>query len=1190
MASARPVAGGGSGHGAPLVVSDSPASASSRDSGAHVNYYDVMRPHLNTPTTSRLTAINTADIRRVLSQRTIDAGTRYLADGRVLDLHVTPDGQTIEASVQGSESEPYRPTIRLQRDASGALVPHGFCTCYVGADCKHVAAVLLYYQAQTDGASDWGVLRPWQPEQSTGGPGARVEDVEPAHAEPVLPYEVEAWLRSLGAAQEEHSEDYPATVKKRLLYVIDRAADQGWPAISTQSVETRRDGSIIRTAMRHEPEYLLRPNQQPKFLRPSDLTILPHLLGRGVMMDERITPTLRAIIGTGRGRWATWDGPVLTEGEPEQGALEWILADDGSQRAVLTVPEPLLALPFAAPWYVDPTSGVMGPIETDLPAPTLKAMLASPAMPAAIAARVQSEMARRFPGQNLPAPKPIAPPQVLRNPLRPSLLLFAGELPFDPVAASMMGRDRQPPAPGSHRAALARLSWRYGPITLPAGEPFRQETIVQQDGLLFRLSRDSKAESHTVETLHQLGLTRVRQIRTLPPTHPHARDLTMADPDPAAWLDLVLVDLPNLRQEGWQIEIADEFPWRLVEAEGEIAFEIIESSGIDWFDLDLGVMLDGQRISLVPALLDYIAKAGPEAATSLGEQTEDYTLPLMLPLPDGRLLTVPWARLQPILAPLMELFAGTELEGPAGTLRLSRRNAGDLALLEAASVESGLVWEGGEAIRALGRKLREHDGIPACEAPPNFGAALRPYQSQGVAWLQFLRSAGLGGVLADDMGLGKTVQALAHLALEQAAGRTDLPSLVICPTSLVANWLAEATRFAPALRTLVLHGPARAARFGAIVGHDLVITTYPLLARDHAVLAAQDWHIVALDEAQTIKNPGATTSKLARTLRARQRLCLSGTPLENHLGELWSLFDFLAPGFLGNRKQFGKRYRTPIEKAGNSERQTMLVQRIAPFLLRRTKEEVASDLPPKTEITETVEMEDGQSAMYEAIRLAMHAKVRAAIAKRGMAGSGIIILEALLRLRQVCCDPRLLKSATAGAAKAKSAKLDRLLELLPQMLDEGRRVLLFSQFTSMLALIEAELAREGIPYVLLTGDTKDRAGPIGRFQAGAVPLFLISLKAGGVGLNLTAADTVIHYDPWWNPAVENQATDRAHRIGQDKPVFVHRLITAGTIEAKMEVLKQRKQALADGILGASAGSKSGLTEGDLEMLFSPTTG
>ncbi len=308
-------------------------------------------------------------------------------------------------------------------------------------------------------------------------------------------------------------------------------------------------------------------------------------------------------------------------------------------------------------------------------------------------------------------------------------------------------------------------------------------------------------------------------------------------------------------------------------------------------------------------------------------------------------------------------------------------------------------------------------------------------------------------------------------------------------------------------------------------------------------------------------------------------------PLENHLGELWSLFDFLMPGFLGTRQQFGRRYRGPIEKAGNAERHALLARRVAPFLLRRTKAEVAADLPPRTMIAETVEMESAQRSIYEGIRLAMHSRVRQAIAERGLARSGIVILDALLKLRQACCDPRLLKLSTAKAAKAGSAKLDRLFEILPQMLEEGRRILLFSQFTSMLALIEAELAARHLPYALLTGETRDRETVVSRFQNREVPLFLISLKAGGVGLTLTAADTVIHYDPWWNPAVENQATDRAHRIGQDKPVFVHRLITRGTIEEKMETLKARKQALVAGILNAEAGATLKMTEADVHALF-----
>jgi SNF2 family DNA or RNA helicase len=411
------------------------------------------------------------------------------------------------------------------------------------------------------------------------------------------------------------------------------------------------------------------------------------------------------------------------------------------------------------------------------------------------------------------------------------------------------------------------------------------------------------------------------------------------------------------------------------------------------------------------------------------------------------------------------------------------------------------------------------------------------------------------------------------------------PALIVCPTSLIPNWSMEAARFAPSLKVLVLHGATRKQSFRAIKKHDLILTTYPLLTRDYETLTAQDWHMVILDEAQMIKNPRAETTLQALRLRAEQRLCLSGTPLQNHLGELWSLFDFLAPGFLGGQKSFKTLYRTPIEKNGDVERQEQLARRVRPFLLRRTKEEVATELPPKTEIAEPIEMEQGQRAIYEGIRLAMHARVKSAIADKGLAKSGIIVLDALLKMRQACCDPRLLKLKAVETAKAGSAKLDRLMELLGVLKQEGRRVLVFSQFTEMLALIEKRLRDEDIGYVMLTGDTKDRRTPVKRFQAGEVPVFLISLKAGGVGLNLTAADTVIHYDPWWNPAAEDQATDRAHRIGQTKKVFVHRMITLGTIEEKMEVLKEKKRSLVAGVLEAERGGALKLTEADIEALF-----
>jgi SNF2 family DNA or RNA helicase len=552
-------------------------------------------------------------------------------------------------------------------------------------------------------------------------------------------------------------------------------------------------------------------------------------------------------------------------------------------------------------------------------------------------------------------------------------------------------------------------------------------------------------------------------------------------------------------------------------------------------------------------------------------------------LADGRLLTLPIERVRGIINTLVELYDNPLQDD--GKLRLNTLQAAQLSELET-SLGAQAQWHGGKQLRELGKRLQNFAGIEAVAVPADFHAQLRPYQQQGVNWLQFLREYSLGGILADDMGLGKTVQTLAHLLIEKAQGRMDRPSLVIAPTSLMYNWRMEAERFTPNLRVLVLHGTERKRHFKHLNEYDLLLTTYPLLPRDIQALLAQEYHYVILDEAQNIKNPKAQASKIVRQLNARHRLCLTGTPMENHLGEIWSLFDFLMPKLLGDEKQFRRLFRTPIEKHADQKRQHSLNTRIAPFLLRRSKQEVVKELPPKTEIIQNIELHGPQRDLYESIRLAMHEKVRNAINKNGVARSHIIILEALLKLRQVCCDPRLVKLDSAKKVKA-SAKMQLLMDMLPEQIEEGRRILLFSQFTSMLSLIEEELHKHKIDYVKLTGATKARDVPIQRFQNGDVPLFLISLKAGGTGLNLTAADTVIHYDPWWNPAVENQATDRAHRIGQNKSVFVYKLITSGTVEDKILALQARKKELADNLFSDSGKGASALTQADLNALFEP---
>ncbi len=657
------------------------------------------------------------------------------------------------------------------------------------------------------------------------------------------------------------------------------------------------------------------------------------------------------------------------------------------------------------------------------------------------------------------------------------------------------------------------------------------------------------------------------------------------------WPELLAHHVPELERRGWVVEIANDFPYELHQAD-EWAVDIGEEPGGNWFSVGLRVTVDGEPVNLVPLLVNLVQNGWLNVDTAIGRGQDGEVLvpwsveaaPAPGTAPRQRLLRLPVARVLPLMEWLRSVFKGGE-RGQA--LRLSRFDLGTLESLG----QSGRVTappsytELMEQVRQLGSDA----GLPPVAVSPRVQAQLRHYQLDGLAWMDFLRRARLGGVLADDMGLGKTLQALALLQGELDAGRLDRPSLVIVPTSLIGNWEAEARRFTPDLKLVVLHGPQRSKQFARIPEAHLVITSYPLAMRDIATHGGQAWHYVMLDEAQRIKNARSQAAVSVKGLNARHRLCLSGTPLENHLGELWSLMDFVCPGLLGSEAQFREHYRTPIERRHDTYRAQQLARRVRPFLLRRTKQQVARELPEKTETHLRVELTGTQRDLYETVRATMDGKLREVIAQQGLARSQIMVLDALLRLRQVCCDPRLLKTAD-GEAPARphhpSAKMELLLDLLPTLVEDGRRVLLFSQFTEMLALIELELARLRIPHLTLTGESRDRAELVERFQRGDVPLFLISLKAGGVGLNLTAADTVILYDPWWNPAVEQQAIDRAYRIGQDKPVFVYKLLASGTVEDKMLELQARKAGLADTLLSGVA-SDAALTAEDFNELFKP---
>jgi len=512
---------------------------------------------------------------------------------------------------------------------------------------------------------------------------------------------------------------------------------------------------------------------------------------------------------------------------------------------------------------------------------------------------------------------------------------------------------------------------------------------------------------------------------------------------------------------------------------------------------------------------------------------------------------------------------------------------GKLPLSQAGRVQELLQYVDGQSVNAatktLFSKLASLDEIKKIKKPRGLKATLRPYQEQGLSWLRFLNEIGTGGVLADDMGLGKTVQTIA-LLLSLNAKESPLRALIVAPTSVVTNWHRELERFGPSLKVALWHGAARKGQKDELSEANVIITSYALLRRDVELLNGLPLDYAILDEAQAIKNPLSATAHAAKSLLARNRLALTGTPIENRLSEIWSIFDYVSPGLLGPLAKFEERYARPIDN-GDSKQAARLRTAIHPFILRRTKLEVAKDLPEKLEFDQIIDMTTEQRAIYLQVLREVRATVLGEVERVGVAKSQLHILAGLTKLRQAACDPRLL-GLPKDLKHDDSGKLAALRELVDEVAEGGHKVLIFSQFVSMLKLIASALDEDRIKYEYLDGSTTDRADRIDRFQSDpTIPVFLISLKAGGSGLNLTAADTVIHFDPWWNPAVEDQATDRAHRIGQKKVVSVYRLVAAGTIEEKILQLKQKKKDLVASVLSEDQGGEKRLTSADLEDLF-----
>lgn len=1100
------------------------------------------------------------DLQKACGEPAVVRGEAYCRAGHVQRIDVVddrPGSLHLRAQTVGSGMHLYEQDILLHERLHDVAV-RGTCTCPVGSNCKHVAAVCLQWLQDREAAATGDQvpahrrvpLQSWLEEML---PDTEVADTEPSDERLIF------LLHHPGAAG---TEPRPASMTWRgealsgepwieVRIARPRGSGTGWlrgrslrmeqPALVAADLET--SGACISEDDQRAMGLLLAGGQ-----RPGSASLRPAL--RGLIGFE----ILKNLVASGRCFQGDADGSPLVWADARDLDWRWIERRPGSLVLTPAVNPEALFLPTEPPCYLDPVRATVGVLSDQWAsdAGTRQWFLRAPELPVARAEELARALLARFPSLPVPLPVEVACRQVFPGAPKPVLRL------------KRVGHGDDP-ASGPH---AIEVIFDYDGLEIPAF-PARSTCVIEQGTELVEVNRDRETEARRLEHLAKFGFSDRHQ------TASGALLFLSAETDLqglAKWDDFLAQGIPELELNGWKIEYAPTFRLHFERGDWQLS---TQDSG-DWFELGFDIEVDGERLPLAPLL-------APVLDELLAIPDAHWPEKLPIRLADERYVTLEIATLRPVIEILRALWAkGAK---PARRWKLPRFDAALLTGLPAERIP------GNEpALVSLVAQLRDVQGLETVPSPKGLRAELRRYQRTGLDWLQFLRRYRFNGLLADDMGLGKTLQVLTHLLLEKESGRLEEAALIVVPTSLLGTWAREAERFTPDLRVLVLHGSQRSERFSEIPDCDLVLTTYPLLLRDAILLAAENFSFLILDEAQNVKNPDTQAARLLRRIECRHRLCLTGTPLENHLGELWAQFDFLMPGFLGDQVTFNQHYRIPIEKHGDQRRRDELTRRIRPFLLRRGKVQVMEDLPPKTEILKTVRFSAEQAQLYESVRVAVDERVRQAISDRGLARSQITILDALLKLRQICCDPRLLKIA-GEHRRVHSAKLELLMDLLPGLVAEGRRILLFSQFTEMLALIERRLQASGMPYVKLTGETRDRETVIDQFRSGAMPLFLISLKAGGVGLSLVEADTVILYDPWWNPAIETQAADRAYRIGQDRPVFVYKFVVENSVESRILDLQDRKRRLVEDVLGETQGEGAWTFDNEsLEALLAPLGG
>jgi superfamily II DNA or RNA helicase len=1133
-----------------------------------------------------------------------DRGQRYFRSGRVLSW--TAEGSALRGRVKGSDQYPYRVEIDLRPQR-----PVVRCTCPfdVGGWCKHAVAVAISYCLNGAGRA----AKPAEPRERQNGNGREAAPARQGNGRPAPEAAAEAAegeeaaggarrrrrrrsrRRRRGDAPEEaRAATHPAAgvpeppvpepgalePLAQIPISAGRAAvDLGSPILNlisargTRQADPSQGARRFRYRLRQSSEglelvvidqrtaqqvtglralitghggaaprrrsrrgrHVAERHEEVKLRRADDI-LFNFLMAHGEVDPRRKlhkvasddASTLLHLLSAAGGVFDDWTGErIVFTAEPARLVLDTDVTNEGG-------------LVMRASWRLPMTERAIGLADARMFAGDVSWLRAGALVcrvtprASALASQLGITSEHRLAGEDVPRFLfEVAPDPAVGIEIRLSPEASAIKLQREEPRVIVMLAPRQ-------RALEARLAFEYGGVRV--GDTGRYVGA----GPGAWIERDEAAEDRARHRLGEWGFA---------PTV--APDTYVAIGDPA--LDFVSHRLAEVAKE-WQVYGADKLnDFRISKKPFDLTINVDMGTGIDWFTLDLSAKAGSEVIDI--GLLQHALVSG-----------ERY-----IQLSDGSHVEIPRERLAKLSEAINSVQAQPE---PDGSFRVSLFEANELA----ERLGDGDGMRPTARFRQFLKKLQGFEGIGKSEPPRSLKATLRPYQQRGLDWLWFLNRYGLGGVLADDMGLGKTVQALAVL-LKSKRAEGKKPSLVVVPASVVMNWQEEAERFAPTLSVLDLTGPGRNERFEKIPDHDLVVTNYALLRRDIDRLAEVEFRYVILDEAQNIKNPESQTARASKRLRAEHRLALTGTPIENRLSELWSIFDFLDPGLLGSLPRFRQQFEAPIVGRGDREAEARLRRRIYPFILRRMKKEVADDLPEKIESVVHCELTPEQRALYRDVLALTRQQVFQEVEEKGLARSHISILAALVKLRQVCCHPRLLKLPVEEERLA-SAKFELLQEMVHELVAEGHRALIFSQFTEMLAIIREWLDQEQIEYEYLDGSTKDRAACVRRFNEDpTIPLFLISLKAGGTGLNLTGADYVIHYDPWWNPAVEDQATDRAYRIGQTRNVFAYKLIAKGTVEDKLLELQGRKRDLVAGVLGAEASLGKSLTREDLEDLF-----